>query len=95
MRNRCQDQHIRNVSLVSSGMGAMMKIVQVAPVVPYLTDALVAMGYDVVLFASGDSITDANSEVLWSTGLRRDRMMRDAIVPLAVARVRSFRAPST
>jgi hypothetical protein len=78
-----------------SGMGAIMKIVHVAPLVPYLTDALVAMGYDVMLFASGDSIAHAKSEEVWPKGLRRDRTKPDAIAPVAVARVRSFQVEAT
>jgi predicted peroxiredoxin len=68
-----------------SGMGAIMKIAQVTPQFPYLTDALVAMGYDVMLFASGDGIAHAKSEEGGPNGLRRDRPMRDSMAPLARA----------
>ena len=58
-----------------------MRIAQVAPlfesvppkayggterVVSYLTEALVAMGHDVTLFASGDSITSAELVPSWN-----------------------------
>jgi hypothetical protein len=67
-----------------------MKIVQVAPLmeaVPptlyggsersvfYLTEALVAMGYDVTVFASGDRITDAQLGPVWPQALRLDQTM--------------------
>lgn len=73
-----------------------MKIAQVSPlyeavppklyggterVVSYLTDALVALGHDVTLFASGDSITDAKLEAAWPRALRLDDTIRDPIAP--------------
>lgn len=76
-----------------------MKIAQVAPlmeavppklyggterIVAYLTDALVALGHDVTLFASGDSITDAKLEAVWPQALRLDPTIRDYIAPLVV-----------
>ena len=57
-----------------------MRIAQIAPlteavppelyggterVVAFLTDELVAMGHDVTLFASGDSVTSAKLEPMW------------------------------
>jgi hypothetical protein len=57
-----------------------MRIAQIAPlyeavppkfyggterVVSYLTEALVELGHDVTLFASGDSVTSAKLEAAW------------------------------
>ena len=81
-----------------------MRIAQVAPlaeavppklyggterIVSYLTEELVAMGHDVTLFASGDSITSANLEAVVPMALRLDPESRDPISPhvLAVTRV--------
>lgn len=62
-----------------------MKIAQVAPlfesvppkgyggterVVSYLTEALVELGHEVTLFASGDSVTSARLEPMWPSSLR-------------------------
>ncbi|KVE85619.1 MULTISPECIES: glycosyltransferase family 4 protein [Burkholderia cepacia complex] len=73
-----------------------MRIAQIAPlheavppklyggterVVSYLTDALVQLGHDVTLFASGDSITDATLRACWPTALRLDSTIRDPIAP--------------
>jgi glycosyltransferase involved in cell wall biosynthesis len=73
-----------------------MKIAQVSPlyeavppklyggterVVSFLSDELVALGQDVTLFASGDSITDAKLEAFWPRALRLDDTMRDPIAP--------------
>src|SRR3954452_19287364 len=73
-----------------------MRIAQIAPltesvpprtyggterVVSYLTEELVAMGHDVALFASGDSVTDAKLEAIWPCALRFDTTLRDAIAP--------------
>ena len=72
-----------------------MKIAQVAPlyesvppkayggterVVSYLTEALVQMGHDVTLFASGDSVTMANLVAVVPTGLRLDPRKPDPLV---------------
>jgi glycosyltransferase involved in cell wall biosynthesis len=71
-----------------------MRIAQIAPltesvpprlyggterVVSYLTEALVDMGHDVTLFASGDSQSAAHIESVWPTALRFDRSLRDPI----------------
>src|ERR1041385_369751 len=71
-----------------------MKIAQVAPlhesvppklyggterVVSYLTEALVEMGYDVTLFASGDSITKANLHPGCEGALRLDKSSFDPV----------------
>jgi glycosyltransferase involved in cell wall biosynthesis len=74
-----------------------MKIAQVAPlteavppkfyggterVVAYLTDALVEMGHDVTLFASGDSRTKARLVPIWPQALRLDPSVRDYFAPV-------------
>jgi glycosyltransferase involved in cell wall biosynthesis len=73
-----------------------MRIAQIAPltesvpprlyggterVVSFLTEALVEMGHEVTLFASGDSKTTANLESVWPTALRFDKSLRDPIAP--------------
>jgi glycosyltransferase involved in cell wall biosynthesis len=73
-----------------------MRIAQIAPlyeavppklyggterVVSYLTEALVDLGHDVTLFASGDSVTSANLEAAWPRALRLDPTVRDAMAP--------------
>lgn len=73
-----------------------MRIAQIAPltesvpprtyggterVVSYLTEELMAMGHDVTLFASGDSITSAKLESAWPVALRFDATLRDAMAP--------------
>ncbi len=69
-----------------------MRIAQIAPlfeavppklyggterVVSNLTEELVAMGHDVTLFASGDSVTAAKLDAPWPRALRLDPDMRD------------------
>jgi glycosyltransferase involved in cell wall biosynthesis len=69
-----------------------MQIAQIAPlteaippklyggterVISWLSDELVALGHDVMLFASGDSQTAANLEAFWPTALRLDGSVRD------------------
>src|SRR5262249_41599736 len=69
-----------------------MQIAQIAPlteaippklyggterVISWLADELVALGHDVVLFASGDSQTSANLEACWKKALRLDGSVRD------------------
>ena len=71
-----------------------MKIAQIAPlmesvpprlyggterIVSYLTEELVALGHDVTLFASGDSITAANLVPCVPTALRLDASVRDSV----------------
>ena len=73
-----------------------MRIAQVAPlheavppklyggterVVSFLTEELVAMGHDVTLFASGDSVTRAKLFPVWPRALRLDPAIRDPIAP--------------
>src|SRR5262249_7898212 len=72
--------------------GLCMQIAQIAPlteaippklyggterVISWLADELVALGHDVVLFASGDSQTSANLEACWPKALRLDGSVRD------------------
>jgi len=69
-----------------------MRIAQVAPlteavpptlyggterVISWLTEELVALGHDVTLFASGDSVTTAKLEPMWPRALRLDGTVRD------------------
>lgn len=71
-----------------------MKIAQVAPlyesvppkfyggterVVSYLTEALVALGHDVTLFASGDSVTNARLRPACRQALRLDKTSMDPV----------------
>jgi hypothetical protein len=49
--------------------------------VSYLTEALVELGHDVTLFASGDSVTSAKLEAAWPRALRLDPTIRDAMAP--------------
>ena len=73
-----------------------MRIAQVAPlfervpplayggterVVAYLTDALVELGHDVTLFASGDSSTRADLVAASDRSLRLDKTCRDTMAP--------------
>jgi hypothetical protein len=46
-------------------------------VISWLTEELVALGHEVTLFASGDSITSARLEGMWPTALRLDGSVRD------------------
>jgi glycosyltransferase involved in cell wall biosynthesis len=46
-------------------------------VIHWLTEELVALGHDVTLFASGDSITSARLEAVWPRALRLDGSVRD------------------
>src|SRR5438094_8320413 len=69
-----------------------MRIAQIAPlteaippkfyggterVISWLADELVALGHDVVLFASGDSQTSAKLQACWPKALRLDGSVRD------------------
>lgn len=73
-----------------------MRIAQVAPlfeavppklyggterVVSYLSDALVDLGHEVTLFASGDSTTRASLQASWPSALRLDSSIEDCIAP--------------
>ncbi len=46
-------------------------------VISWLTEELVALGHEVTLFASGDSVTGARLEPMWPTALRLDGSVRD------------------
>ena len=76
-----------------------MKIAQVAPlieavppkfyggterVVAYLTDALVELGHEVTLFASGDSSTKAKLAPMWPQALRLDSTVHDHFAPVFI-----------
>src|ERR1700744_2207927 len=50
-------------------------------VVSYITEALVELGHDVTLFATGDSQTSANLEAVWPRARRLDPAIRDRIAP--------------
>jgi glycosyltransferase involved in cell wall biosynthesis len=50
-------------------------------IVSYLAEELVAMGHDVTLFASGDSVTSATLEAIWPRALRLDDRVRDPVAP--------------
>ena len=73
-----------------------MRIAQIAPlteaippklyggterVVHWLTEELVALGHDVTLFASGDSLTAAKLEPMWPQSLRLSGSIRDPLEP--------------
>ena len=73
-----------------------MRIAQIAPlheavpprlyggterVVSFLTEELVAMGHEVTLFASGDSVTNARLVPVWPQALRLDPSIRDSLAP--------------
>jgi glycosyltransferase involved in cell wall biosynthesis len=73
-----------------------MRIAQIAPlheavppklyggterVVSFLTEELVALGHDVSLFASGDSVTAAKLNAVWPRALRLDPSVRDTVAP--------------
>jgi glycosyltransferase involved in cell wall biosynthesis len=46
-------------------------------VVSWLTEELIALGHEVTLFASGDSVTSAKLEAIWPRALRLDGSVRD------------------
>jgi len=50
---------------------------QPSVVVAYLTDALVELGHEVTLFASGDSLTKAKLAPIWPRALRLDPSVKD------------------
>ncbi len=73
-----------------------MRIAQVAPlfeavppllyggserVVSHLTEALVVLGHEVTLLASGDSTTKADLQAPWPTAIRLDPTIRDFLAP--------------
>ena len=76
-----------------------MRIAQIAPlfeavppklyggterVVSNLTEELVAMGHDVTLFASGDSVTAAKLDAPWPRALRLDPDVKDWVATYAI-----------
>src|SRR5258708_6287319 len=50
-------------------------------IVAYIADELAAMGHEVTLFASGDSVTNARLEPVWPRALRLDETTRDFLAP--------------
>ena len=46
-------------------------------VVSWITEELIALGHDVTLFASGDSVTSAQLDAAWPRALRLDGSVRD------------------
>ena len=46
-------------------------------VIHWLTEELIALGHDVTLYASGDSVTSARLEAVWPRSLRLDSSVRD------------------
>ena len=46
-------------------------------VISWLTEELIALGHEVTLFASGDSVTSANLDAVWPRALRLDGAVRD------------------
>src|SRR6204780_2928244 len=75
-----------------SGRVNSMHIAQIAPlteaippklyggterVVSWLTEELIALGHEVTLYASGDSVTSAQLEAVWPRALRLDGAVRD------------------
>jgi glycosyltransferase involved in cell wall biosynthesis len=46
-------------------------------VVSWLTEELIALGHEITLFASGDSVTSAKLEAVWPRALRLDGSVRD------------------
>jgi glycosyltransferase involved in cell wall biosynthesis len=46
-------------------------------VISWLTEELVALGHEVTLFASGDSVTSARLVAMWPTAVRLDGSVRD------------------
>ena len=73
-------------------IGGKLRIAQISPlteavppklyggterVISWLTEELVALGHNVTLFASGDSVTGARLEPMWPTALRLDGSVRD------------------
>src|SRR6516164_4241868 len=45
--------------------------------VSWLTEELIALGHEVTLYASGDSVTSARLEAVWPRALRLDGSVRD------------------
>jgi glycosyltransferase involved in cell wall biosynthesis len=50
-------------------------------VVSFLSEELIALGHDVTLFASGDSVTAAELEAVCPRALRLDPSIRDPFAP--------------
>jgi glycosyltransferase involved in cell wall biosynthesis len=65
-------------------------------VISWLTEELVALGHEVTLFASGDSVTSARLEAMWPTAVRLDGSVRDpnalqmSMIELVAQRAKEF-----
>jgi len=65
-------------------------------VISWLTEELVALGHEVTLFASGDSVTRARLEAMWPTAVRLDGSVRDpnalhvSMIELVARRAKEF-----
>ncbi len=91
--------------------GGKLRIAQISPlteavppklyggterVISWLTEELVALGHEVTLFASGDSVTGARLEAMWPTAVRLDGSVRDpnalhmSMIEHVAQRVREF-----
>ncbi len=46
-------------------------------VIHWLVEELIALGHDVTLYASGDSVTSAKLEAMWPRALRLDGSVKD------------------
>jgi glycosyltransferase involved in cell wall biosynthesis len=94
-----RDNFVKAFLVLQSTGRLRMKIAQVAPlteavppkfyggterVVAYLTDALVELGHEVTLFASGDSRTKAHLAPSWPRALRLDPSVHDPFAPLFI-----------
>src|SRR5947199_477277 len=84
------------LSARKSGVVAVMRIAQVSPlyesvppklyggterVVSFLTEALVGLGHEVTLFATGDSVTRARLVPCAPRALRLDESCREQLAP--------------
>ncbi len=63
-------------------------------VVSWLTEELIALGHEVTLFASGDSVTSARLEAVWPRALRLDGAVRDPNALHMMMLERVYRAAS-
>jgi glycosyltransferase involved in cell wall biosynthesis len=89
----------RSPPSLAEGAPSALRIAQIAPlfeavppklyggterVVSSLTEALVELGHDVTLFASGDSVTSAKLDAPWPRALRLDPDIRDWVSAYAL-----------
>jgi glycosyltransferase involved in cell wall biosynthesis len=91
-RQRLNPIFVTEAPAASRRLEGKLRIAQIAPlteavppklyggterVISWLTEELVALGHDVTLFASGDSVTSARLEPMWPTAIRLDGSVRD------------------